>query len=186
MKILFDLFPVILFFVAYKFTGQNIYIATGVTIAASIGQIIWLTLRKQKIDGTLWFSTGLVTVMGGATLLFHNKSFIMWKPSILYWGFAVALLAARYLFGKNLIEMMMKQQLTLPEKAWNLLNLAWGVFFVAMGGANLYVAMNYPEGVWVNFKLFGVLGLTIAFMVLQGFYLAKYMQESAPSEPPKA
>ncbi|MCB6182218.1 septation protein A [Leeia sp. TBRC 13508] len=186
MKILFDLFPVILFFVAYKFTNQNIYIATGVTIAASIAQIIWLTLRKKKVDGALWFSTGLVTVMGGATLLFHNKSFIMWKPSILYWGFAAALLVAKYLFHRNLIELMMKQQISLPEKVWGSLNLVWAIFFVVMGGANLYVASNYPESFWVNFKLFGVLGLTLVFMIAQGLYLAKYIQEAKPTEPPSA
>ena len=177
MKILFDLFPVILFFVAYKVTHENIYIATGVTIAASIAQILWLKLRKKHIDGTLWFSAGLVTVMGGATLLFHNKSFIMWKPSILYWGFAVALLAGRYLWQKNLIQTMMGQQITLPAQIWERLNMAWSVFFLVMGAANLYVAMHFTESVWVNFKLFGTLGLTILFIILQGFYLGKYIQE---------
>lgn len=175
MKFLFDLFPVILFFAAFKVAG--IYVATAVAIAATFGQIAWVWWRHGKVDKMLWVSLGLIVVFGGATLLLHDETFIKWKPTVLYWLFATTLLVSARLFGKNLIRRMMEEQFVLPEPLWGRLNLAWALFFALMGGANLYIAFNYPTEIWVNFKLFGGMGLVIAFIVAQGFWLAKYIPE---------
>ena len=173
MKFLFDLFPVLLFFVAYKFFG--IFAATGVAIAATFGQIAWVWHRHRKVDTMLWVTLAIVTLFGGATLFLHDATFIKWKPTVLYWLFAITLLVSQIAFNKNLIQAMMQKQVTLPAKLWRNLNLAWVLFFTLMGGANLYVAFNYSENTWVNFKLFGILGLMLVFVLLQGLILAKYI-----------
>ncbi|MDP1651823.1 MAG: septation protein A [Rhodocyclaceae bacterium] len=175
MKFLFDLFPVILFFAAYKFA--DIYVATGVAIGATFVQIGWVHFRHGKVDKMLWVSLGLIVFFGGATLLFRDPTFIKWKPTVLYWLFASALLGSALLFGKNLIRAMLEQQVSLPEPVWARLNLAWAVFFAAMGLLNLYVAYNYSESDWVNFKLFGATGLMFVFIVAQGLMLSKYVEE---------
>jgi intracellular septation protein len=174
MKLVFDLFPVILFFVAYKVT--DIYTATAVAIAATVVQIIWVKLRRGKVDKMLWISFGIITVMGGATLLLHDPTFIKWKPTVLYWAFAAVLVGAEFLFKRNLIRAMMEQQLTLPDLVWTRLSLSWTAFFVVMGFANLYVAYNFSENTWVNFKLFGGLGLMLVFVVIQGLLLARFVE----------
>ncbi len=175
MKFLFDLFPVILFFVAYKFA--DIYTATGVAIAATFAQIGWVHFRHGKVDKMLWVSLGLIVVFGGMTLLLRDPTFIKWKPTVLYWLFAVVLLGSALLFKKNLIRAMMEKQVALPERVWSNLNLAWAGFFAFMGMLNLYVAYNFSESDWVNFKLFGGMGLMLAFIVAQGLMLAKYVEE---------
>ncbi|MEW6164234.1 MAG: septation protein A [Pseudomonadota bacterium] len=175
MKFLFDLFPVILFFAAYKFAG--IYVATGVAIAATFAQIGWVRFRHGKVDKMLWISLGLIVVFGGMTLLLRDPTFIKWKPTVLYWLFAVVLLGSALLFRKNLIRAMLEAQVSLPEPVWVRLNLSWVAFFAAMGGLNLYVAYNFSEADWVNFKLFGGMGLMFAFIVAQGLLLAKYVEE---------
>lgn len=175
MKFLFDLLPVILFFVAFKFFG--IYIATGVAIAATFLQIGWLLLRKRKIDNMLWVSLGVITVFGGATLLLHDETFIKWKPTVLYWLFGATLLIAEFAFRKNLIKAMMGKQMTLPAAVWRKLLFSWTGFFAVMGVLNLYVAFNYPTDTWVNFKLFGGMGLMLVFVLLQGVLLAKHLDD---------
>jgi len=175
MKFLFDLFPVILFFVAFKL--QGIYVATAVAIAASFGQIGWLWLRGRKIDAMLWVSLAIIAVFGGATLLLHDETFIKWKPTVLYWLFAVALSASALVFHKNLIRAMLDEKIQLPDRAWNTLNFSWIGFFGCMGFLNLYVAFNYPTDTWVNFKLFGGMGLMLAFVVGQSLFLAKYVDQ---------
>ena len=180
MKFLFDLFPVILFFAAYKFA--DIYVATGVAIAATIGQIAWVHFRHGKVDKMLWVSLGLIVVFGGATLVLRDPTFIKWKPTILYWVFATALLVSALIFKKNLIRAMVEAQIQLPETLWVRLNLAWVTFFAFMGGLNLYVAFNFSESDWVNFKLFGGMGLMFAFIIAQGLMLAKYIPEEKSEE----
>ena len=175
MKFLFDLFPVILFFIAFKL--QGIYVATAVAIAASFGQIGWLWLRGRKIDAMLWVSLAIIVVFGSATLLLHDETFIKWKPTVLYWLFAAVLSASALVFHKNLIRAMLGEKIHLPDPAWSRLNFSWVGFFFCMGFLNLYVAFNYPTDTWVNFKLFGGMGLMLAFVIGQGLFLAKYVEE---------
>lgn len=199
-KFLFDLFPVIIFFVAYKLgdahpeatqqilqslglpqpAGVNdkpgIYLATFVAIIASVMQILWVKLRGHKVETMLWVSLGIIVVFGGATLWLHDESFIKWKPTVLYWVFAATIFGAA-LFGRNLIRGLMNTQLELPEVAWSRLNLSWGGFFAVMGLVNLWVAFNYSTDAWVNFKLFGSMGLMLVFVVAQGMMLSKYMDK---------
>lgn len=174
MKFLFDLFPVILFFVAFQFWG--IFVATAVAIAASFGQIGWLALRGRRIDKMLWVSLAIIVVFGGLTLLLRDKTFIQWKPTVLYWLFG-AVLAGASLTGRNLIRTMMSEQVQLPERIWARLNWSWVGFFVLMGFANLYVAYNFSESAWVNFKLFGGMGLMLAFVLAQAALLSKYVED---------
>ncbi|SES69641.1 intracellular septation protein [Nitrosospira multiformis] len=173
MKFLFDLFPVILFFITFKIYG--IYAATAVAIGATFVQIGWVWFRHGKVDTMLWVSLVLIVVFGSATLILQDETFIKWKPSVLYWLFAAALLIAQAVFKKNFIRTMMKEQLTLPESVWARVNASWAAFFAFMGAANLYVAFNYSTETWVNFKLFGFMGLMLVFVVLQGLMLGKYM-----------
>ena len=175
MKLLFDLFPIILFFAAFKFFG--IFAATATAMAATVTQVAWCKWRHGKVDTMLWVSFGIILVFGGATLLLHDETFIKWKPTILYWVFATALLGSNLLFKKNLMRTLMHEKLTLPVKVWNRVNLSWGLFFAVLGFINLYVAFNYSTDTWVNFKLFGTTGLMLVFMVLQAMTLSKYMDE---------
>ncbi|MGE5026906.1 MAG: septation protein A [Betaproteobacteria bacterium] len=175
MKFLFDLFPIILFFAAYKFFG--IFTATAVAIGATFAQIGWVWFRHRKVDTMLWISLAIITVFGGATLLLHDATFIKWKPTVLYWLFACVLLVSQLGFGKNLIKAMMGKQMVLPENIWLRLNFGWAAFFAGVGALNLYVAFNYSESTWVNFKLFGILGLMLVFVLGQGALLGKYIVE---------
>jgi len=180
MKFFFDLFPVILFFVTFKTYG--IYAATAVAIAATFGQIGWVWFKHRKVDTMLWVSLVIIVIFGSATLILQDEMFIKWKPSVLYWLFAVGLLLAQAVFKKNLIRVMMKEQIILPEHVWTRVNASWAGFFALMGAANLYVAFNYSTEDWVNFKLFGFMGLMLAFVVLQGLMLARYMEDKEDKE----
>jgi intracellular septation protein len=173
MKFLFDLFPVILFFVAFKLFG--IYTATAVAIAATFVQIGWVWYRRRKVDNMLWVSLGVIVVFGGATLLLHDETFIKWKPTVLYWLFGAALLIADLGFRRNLIRAMMEKQMALPDAVWRKLLLSWVGFFAMMGALNLYVAFNFSTDAWVNFKLFGGMGLMLGFVLLQALVLAKHV-----------
>ncbi|OGA08133.1 MAG: septation protein A [Betaproteobacteria bacterium RIFCSPLOWO2_02_FULL_65_20] len=175
MKFLFDLLPVILFFVVFKFA--DIYAATGVAIAATFAQIGWLKFRRRKVDTMMWVSLAIIAVFGGATLLLKDETFIKWKPTVLYWMFSGILLGGQLLLGKNIIRAMMGKQIELPEAIWHKLNWSWAAFFALMGAANLYVAFNFSTDAWVNFKLFGGMGLMLVFVVLQALFLSRYMQE---------
>lgn len=201
MKFLFDLFPVILFFITLKVAEKaasaslilgkiltSIGIATAVkpslvpimlaTIAVIIGsiiQIIWAKLHYKKVDNTLWLSALLVTILGGMTLYFQNDAFIKWKPTLLYWTFAAVLIGARIFTNKNIIKMMMGKEIRLPEPIWNKLNLAWAIFFASLGVLNLYIAFNFSIDTWASFKLFGTMGLMFIFVFIQSLAINKYI-----------
>jgi intracellular septation protein len=179
MKFLFDLFPVILFFVAFKLA--DIYVATAVAIAATFGQIAWVWLRHRKVDQMLWVSLGIIVVFGGATLLLRDETFIKWKPTVLYWLFAATLMISELFFKKNLIRAMMGKQIELPEPVWSKLNLSWAVFFLVMGVLNLYVAYSFSTDIWVDFKLFGGTGLMLVFILGQAVMLSKYVDDKGSS-----
>jgi len=175
MKFLFDIFPVVLFFVAFKI--YDIYVATAVAIAATIVQIGWTWLRHRKVDNLLWVSLVVIVVFGGATLLLQDETFIKWKPTVLYWLFAAVLALAAAAFRKNLIRAMMETQMTLPEAVWGRLLASWIAFFTLMGALNLVVAYSFSTDAWVNFKLFGGIGLMLAFILLQALLLARYIED---------
>jgi intracellular septation protein len=173
MKFLFDLFPVILFFAAFKF--YDIYVATAVAIAATIVQIGWVKFRHGKVDNMLIASGIIIFVFGGATLLLHDETFIKWKPTVLYWLFGFGLAIASIVFKRNLIRTMMEKQISMPDHVWNKLNGAWAAFFLFLGCLNLFVAYNFTTEVWVNFKLFGTMILMFSFIVGQSLMISKYI-----------
>jgi intracellular septation protein len=175
MKFLFDLFPIILFFVAFKVWG--IFTATAVAIAATLVQIAWVAFRHRKVDPMLWLSLGIVVVFGGATLMLHDETFIKWKPTVLYWAFSIVLLVSQVAFGKNLIEAMMGKQITLPTRIWTQLNFVWSIFFALLGILNLFVAFHFSTDAWVDFKLFGATGILVVFIVGQSLCLSRHKKE---------
>ena len=197
MKILFDLFPVILFFGVFKLAGSNpdaaqafatsigyqadplhlpVLAATATAIIATMLQIVWVKWRHDKVDTMLWVSFGIILVFGGATLLLHDEAFIKVKPTALYWLFALVLLFSNILFKKNLIRSLMQEKMNLPDTIWNKLNLAWSGFFIALGILNLYVAWNFSTDTWVNFKLFGATGIMLVFIIIQAAMVAKHVE----------
>ena len=199
MKFLFDLLPVILFFAAYKFAGAQpeashafathwlgdnialaqapILIATAVTIIATFAQIAIVWVKHRRVDTMLWVSLAIIVVFGGLTLFFHNPTFIKWKPTALYWLFGIVLLGSDLVLKRNLIRKALEAQVALPDVIWGRLNLAWAGFFIAMGVLNIYVAYTFSEEAWVNFKLFGGTGLMFVFVLGQGFYLSRHLEE---------
>ena len=184
MKFLFDLFPVILFFVAYKF--QGIYVATAVAIAATVAQIAWVKVRGGKVSNMQWASLVIIGLFGGATLVLRDELFIKWKPTVLYWLAGVAFLGA-LAAKRNLVKAVMAEGgLELPEPVWTKLCVAWGVFFLFKGALNLYFAYSFSTDTWVNFKLFGGMGLMIAFVIAQAVWLSKYLPDEASGEKVKS
>ena len=177
MKFLFDFFPIILFFVAFKVA--DIYVATAVAILATMAQVGWVKFRGRKVEPMLWASFGIIVVFGGATLLLQNETFIKWKPTVLYWLFALVLGGATLLFRRNLIRSMLGAQMQLPDPVWTRLNWSWAGFFAFMGAANLWVAYSFSTDQWVNFKLFGGIGLMLVFVVGQALFLARHMPQDA-------
>jgi intracellular septation protein len=182
MKFLFDLFPVVLFFAAFKFA--DIYVATGVAIVATVVQVAWLKLRGKHVPGMLWASLAIIVVFGGATLLLQDETFIKWKPTVLYWLFSAVLASSALFFRRNLIRMMLSEQMRLPDAVWRNVNWSWVGFFLFMGAANLYVAYNFNTDFWVNFKLFGGTGLLLAFIVAQSALLARHVEEDKEEKQP--
>jgi len=203
MKLLFDFLPILLFFGAFKYAegqkdwaaqfatehlgfvvsggivGPNeapVLLATVVVIVATLAQIGWLVARGRKVDMMLWVSLGLVVVLGGATIWFHSETFIKWKPSVLYWVMALAFWLSQAIFGKNLLQALIGEQLELPAVVWRRLNLAWVAFFALMGVLNLYVAYSFSTATWASFKAFGATGLMLVFMIAQGFYLSRHLK----------
>ena len=213
MKILFDFLPILLFFGTFKYAeGQKdwaarfasehfgflvsggvvgtteapVLLATLVVIVATLAQITFLLARGKKIDLMLWISLGLVVVLGGATVWFHNETFIKWKPSVLYWAMGASFWVSQTFFHKNLLQTLIGNQLELPPSVWQRLNFAWITFFALMGLLNLYVAYSFSTSAWVNFKLFGGMGLMLVFTLAQGVYLSRHIKpDAAESKPPR-
>jgi intracellular septation protein len=203
MKFLFDVFPVILFFITYKW-GENhsdiaqqlatqflsnlvsggspnaeqspILLATAVTIMASIIQISFLLLKKKKVDAMLWISFIIIAVFGSATIYFHSETFIKWKPTVIYGCYAASFLLGQFIFKKNLLKAAMGSQLSMPDPIWSKLSLLWVLYFIVMASVNLYVAFSFPTSTWVSYKLYSIATLP-AFIVLQSIFLSKYIEE---------
>jgi intracellular septation protein len=178
VKFLFDFFPVILFFVAFKVA--DIYWATGVAIAATVVQIGYVLARGRKVTGMQWASLVIIGLFGGATLLLRDELFIKWKPTVLYW-LAGAVFLGALAFRTNLVKAVMGEGITLPDAVWTKLCVAWGVFFIFKGSLNIWVAYTFPTDVWVNFKLFGGMGLMFAFVIAQAMWISRYLPEEAPA-----
>jgi intracellular septation protein len=174
MKFLVDFFPILLFFIAYKL--YDIYVATAVIIVASILQVSWFWIKHRRVEKMHLITLVLVLLLGGATLLLQDPLFIYWKPTVVNWAFAIAFFGSQFIGQKNFLQRMLESQITLNEqRVWKNLNFAWVAFFIAMGGINLYVAFNFEENTWVNFKLFGMMGLTFVFVIAQSIYLARHI-----------
>lgn len=181
MKLLFDFLPIVLFFVAYKLA--DIYVATGVLIVATLGQVAWSWLRHRRVEKMPLITAVLVAVFGGATLIFHDPIFVKWKPTVVNWLFAILFIGSCFVGRKTVLERLMGNQMELPAPIWVKLTVAWSLFFVAMGLINLYVAFTFDENTWVNFKLFGILGLTLIFVMGQAVYMSRHLKtDDAPSK----
>jgi intracellular septation protein len=180
MKLLFDFFPILLFFAAYKLFAGDIFIATLVTVAASAVQAAILWLRHRRIDRLQLATVGIVVLFGGATLLLHEEIYIKWKPTVVNWLFAVVFLGSHFIGERRpIIQRVLAGAIELPPAIWLRLNLAWSAFFVFLGLVNLVVVYNFTTAAWVNFKLFGILGLTVAFVALQSLYLSRHIRPDA-------
>lgn len=206
MKLLLDFLPLLLFFATFKYADGRpeeaaafatehlgfivsggvvdaavapVLLATVVVMAATIAQVLFLKLTRRKVDLMLWVSLALVVVMGAATIYFHSETFIKWKPTLLYWAFALTFLISHVVMGKNLLRKMLGGELQLPEPVWARLNWAWVIFFAAMGVANLYVAYEFSTAAWANFKAFGSTGLILLFTLGQGIYMSRHMPDPA-------
>lgn len=185
MKLFLDFLPVILFFVAYKMHDdphRGMLVATAVIIVATAVQVAITWLRNRKVERMPLVTLALVVVFGGATLLLEDEIFIKWKPTVVNWLFALAFLGSQFIGGKNLVQRMMEGSVKLPTAIWNRLNLGWVGFFLAMGVVNLWVVYNFDTDTWVNFKLFGLLGLTVLFVVAQGLYLMRHVEPEPDAE----
>ena len=180
MKFLFDFFPIALFFITFRFYDdphEGVLAATAVAIIATILQVFFFWLKNKRVEKMHIITLVLITVLGGATLILKDPVFIKWKPTGVNWMFAIAFLGSQFYGDKPFVKRMMAHAVELPEIVWMKLNFAWVVFFTAMGFANLYVAFNYDLTTWVDFKTYGMLGLTILFVIIQALFLAKHMPE---------
>ncbi len=176
MKLFLDFLPLILFFAAFKLA--DIYVATAVAIAVSVLQIGWLKFRGQTVGTSQWLSLAVILIFGGATLLLHDENFIKWKPTVLYWAFGGILAAGKLFWRRDLLRKLIDdKEIVLPEAVWGMLTWSWAGFFALMGLLNLYVAFTWPLEVWVNFKVWGGIGLMLAFVLAQGIVLSRYLPE---------
>lgn len=195
MKFLYDLFPLLLFFAAFKY--YDIYTATAVAIVASFVQVGFFWFKHRRFETMQVVTLGVIAVFGGMTLLLHDETFIKWKPTLVYWILSALLFGSQWFGKKTAIERMLGAQITVPDLIWKRLNLIWGYFFALLGILNIYVAFYYGldqdaetrRNIWVNFKVFGLLGITLVFTVMQAFYMAKYIEqkpEAGEAAPDKA
>lgn len=180
MKFLFDFFPIALFFIAFKM--GDIYLATMTAIVASVVQVLWSRYKTGRFEKLPLITLGTIVILGGATLFFRNELFIKWKPTALYWLLALTLLISQFIGKKPLMQRLLEQNIALPAKIWQQLNLSWTLFFATMGVANLYVVYHFDTNTWVNFKLFGTMGLTLVFILIQGLYMTKYFKQPTAEE----
>ncbi len=180
MHALFEYIPLVIFFTIYKFV--DIYWATGSLIITSALQIIYFLVKKEPVPMRYWIFFGIISVFGGLTIFLHDDSFIKWKVTIINLFFAITLLISNHIFKKNLLKRFLGESLTLPENIWGKLNFSWAVFFAGCAALNLYIAFNYPQDIWVNFKVFGLTGLTFVFLLLSVLSLYKYLPKEEDKE----
>ena len=174
MKLLVDFLPIVIFFVVYKMTNDLI-LATAILIPATMLQMGYTWLTTKKIEKMQLVTLIMVVVLGGLTVALQDGQFIKWKPTIVNWLFGLAFLGSQFIGKKPVVQRLMEKGIQLPSRIWRQLNFAWFVFFAVMGSLNLYVAFNFSEATWVDFKLFGMLGLTFVFILAQGIYMSRFM-----------
>ncbi len=174
MKLLYDFFPIIIFFIAFKLGG--IYVATASAIVISLLQVIVYWFKHRRFEKMQLTTLIMIMILGGATLLFHQEIFIKWKVSVINWLFAAVCLASQWIGKKNLVQRLLGEKMSLSTEIWRRLNTFWVIYFLTLGFINLYVIYHFSTNTWVNFKLFGILGLTLAFVILQAIYLAKHVK----------
>lgn len=185
MKLLLDFFPVLLFFVVFKLhedPQEGILTATAVLIVASLAQIAFSWLKWRRVEKMHLVTAGLVVVLGSVTLVLKDGIFVQWKPTVVYWLFAVAFLVSQYLGQKNFTQRMMGTVVDVPDMIWRRLNLSCVVFFAALGVLNLYVVYHYDMSTWVSFKLYGLLGITFAFFFGMSLYIMRHMKDEGDAE----
>jgi len=182
MKLLFDFFPILLFFIAYKTSG--IYIATAVAIIAAFLQVGLYWSKHRRFENMHLITLALLVVFGGATLILQDEMFIKWKPTVLNWLFALAFLGSHFIGKQTLVQRMLGKTVVLPSNIWLWLNFSWIMFFFVLGVINLYIVYNFDTNTWVNFKLFGMLGLTILFVIVQSLYIARFTEPDNTEEEP--
>lgn len=180
MKLLTDLLPVVLFFVVYKL--GNIFAATAAAMAAAVLQAGWLWLRHRRLQTMQLVVLGLIVILGGLTLIFDDPAFIKWKPTLVNWAFAAVFIGGELFSRRGVLERMLGEQFTLPGPVWRRLTLGWIGFFLGMGLLNLVIAYRYDLDTWVDFKLYGVLGLTLLFALLQGLYLSRHLPDTLSND----
>ena len=181
MQFLIDLLPVIAFFIAYKLAG--IYVATGVLIVGVLAQTAISWIRHRKVSGMLLTSAVLVVIFGGLTLAIHDATFIKWKPTVVSWLFAAAFVVSQYMSGPTIIQRMLGENVQLDAADWKRLNMMWALFFVFEGVLNIWVAYTFDEATWVNFKLFGLMGITLVFALLQGVWISRRAEPTDAGKP---
>ncbi len=185
MKLLLDFFPILLFFGAFKIWG--IFVATTVAIVATLLQLAWMRYSTGRTEPMQWLSLGVIVVFGGATLIAQDETFIKWKPTVLYWAMGGALLVGQVFFRRNWLQSLMKSQMALPDHAWRVMLWSWCGFFAVMGVLNIWVAYHFDTDTWVNFKLFGGMGLMLVFVLAQAMYLGRFMDKGDnPTLPPES
>jgi intracellular septation protein len=193
VKQFIDFIPLILFFIVYKLDPRTIdlaghsvelggiFSATAVLIASSVLVYGTLLLVQRKLEKGQWLTLVACLLFGGMTLAFHSETFLKWKAPVVNWLFAAGFAASHFIGNKLLIQRMLGHAVNLPQPIWTRLNLAWIAFFLFSGCANLFVAFTFHD-IWVDFKVFGSLGMTVLFLVGQGVYLARHMHDDAPQQ----
>ena len=176
MKLLFDLFPVVLFFIVYKLV--DIYAATMVAIAASAVQVLFTYFVHKKIENMQIITLVILVVMGTLTIWLQDERFIKWKPTLVNWAMALGILGFRIIAQKNALQQLLGANLDLPPLVWKKMDYAWAIFLSSVGALNLWVAYAFSTDIWVNFKLFGIMGITLLFVLAQGIFLAKHLPQN--------
>lgn len=175
MKLLFEFLPIIFFFLTYKF--YDIYAATLVAIVSTFAQVGVVWWQTRKVAKMQLATLAIIVIFGGLTLILRDETFIKWKPTVVNWLFALSFVFTQFFGKRTAIEHMLGSAMTLPARIWRRLNLGWAFFFFFLGCANLYVMSYFDSDTWVNFKLFGMFGLTIAFVIIQTIFLSRYLNE---------
>lgn len=177
---LLDFAPLPIFLIAYHFGG--IYVATGALIVSLYVALAIDRLISGKLNKVLAGTALLATVLGGFTFALHDPSFIKLKPTIIYSVFAGVCIGSHFIGRQVMVQRLMQSNLQLPDAAWKKLNLAYAAFFAFCAVLNYYIAHHFAEEVWVKFKGYGLIGLFLAFALLQVPFLARYLPDEAAQE----